>query len=191
MILSFTKNVATIFALELKAAKSEVFSVTPMLDDWAMSCLWDRDEHIGVTLMHKHSLFSIIVVSEVRDLFYCLDLLYEQLLDLLTELDLNEEKYFNFINQLFGNINALKNDDNTVSSQISFIYDKLEQYEDDARKDGIKLHSIDISRKINNTPRKKLNYLTPNEMFIDLLEKHCDDPILEIRHEEEKPITIH
>lgn len=191
MILSFTRDVAAIFALELKAAKSEVFMVTPILDDWAISCLWDRDEHIGITLMHKHSLFSMIVVSEVRDLFYCLDLFYEQLFDLLTEANLNEEKYFNFINQLFSNINALKNDDKTISSQISFIYDKLEQYEDDAREDRTKLHSIDISRKINNTPRKKLNFLTPNAMFINLLKKHYHDPMLEIRYEKEASVTIH
>jgi hypothetical protein len=141
--------------------------------------------------MHKHSLFSIVVVSEVKDLFYCLDLFYEQLFDLLTEIKLNEQKYLDFLSQLFNNINALKNDDKTISSQIKFIYDKLEQYENAARLDGTKLHSIEISRKINNTPRKKLNSLTPNEVFTDLLKQHYNDPMLEIRSYEEHPVTIH
>jgi hypothetical protein len=191
MILSFTKDIAAIFALDLKAAKSEIFTVTPILDDWVMACLWNRDTHMGITLMHKHSLFSIVVVSEVKDLFYCLDLFYEQLFDLLTEIKLNEQKYLDFLSQLFNNINALKNDDKTISSQIKFIYDKLEQYENAARLDGTKLHSIEISRKINNTPRKKLNSLTPNEVFTDLLKQHYNDPMLEIRSYEEHPVTIH
>lgn len=191
MILSFTKELAAIFNLDLQVAKSEVFAVTPLLDDWIMSCLWDRAEHIGLALIHKHSLFSMVVVSENRDLFYCLDLFYEQLLDILTEFNMNEERYFNFFNYLFQNINAIKNDDKTTASQIKFIYDKLELLERDAKKDNKKLHSIEISKAINNTPRLKLK-ATPNEIFIDLLKKHYNDPILEIAApNEEKPTTIH
>lgn len=185
MILSFTKELANIFNLDLKASKSEVFSVTPVLDDWIMSNLWDRDEHIGVALIHKHSLFSMIVVSEIKDLFYCLDLFYEQLLDLMTEFKMNEEKYFKFFDNLFQDINAIKNDDKTTGSQIKYIYDKLEQLEEDAKNNKTKLHSIDISRRINQTPRSKLNFATPNEIFINLLKVHYNDQTLKIDNERE------
>lgn len=191
MILSFTRDLADIFNLDLKASKSDVFSVTPVLDDWIMSSLWNREEHIGVALIHKHSLFSMIVVSEVKDLFYCLDLFYEQLLDLMTEFKMNEEKYFKFFNSLFQDINAIKNDDKTTGSQIKFIYDKLELLEEDAKNHGTKLRSIDISRAINKTPRSKLKFATPNEVFIDLLKGHYNDPTLEIAHEVETPTTLH
>lgn len=191
MILSFTRDLADIFNLDLKASKSDVFSVTPVLDDWIMSNLWDREEHIGVALIHKHSLFSMIVVSEVKDLFYCLDLFYEQLLDLMTEFKMNEEKYFKFFDNLFQDINAIKNDDKTTGSQIKFIYDKLEFLEENAKNDGTKLHSIDISREINKTPRSKLNLATPNEVFIDLLKVHYNDPTLEIPKGVETPSTLH
>lgn len=191
MILSFTKDLASIFALDLKASKSEVFSVTPALDDWIMSCLWEREEHLGLILVHKHSLFSMVVVSEVKELLYCLDLFYEQFLNLLTEINLNEKKYFDFIDNLFQNINAIKNDDKTTAHQIKFIYDKLEIYEQQAKKNKSKLHSIDISRKINDTPRTKLNFASPNEIFADLLTKHYDDPVLDIQHFEETPTTLH
>ncbi len=192
MILSFTKDLASIFKLELKASKSEVFAVTPVLDDWIMSNLWNHDEHIGVALIHKHSLFSMIVVSEVKDLFYCLDLFYEQLLDLMTEFKMNEEKYFKFFDNLFQDINAIKNDDKTTGSQMKFIYDKLERLEEDAKNNGTRLHSIDISRIINQTPRSKLNFATPNEIFVNLLKVHYNDQTLRIHHEiEESHKTLH
>lgn len=191
MILSFTKELTEIFALELKAAKSEVFPVTPVLDDWVMSCLWNRDEHLGVALVHKHSLFSLLVVSEVKDLFYCLDLFYEQLLELLTSANFDEEKYLAFFEKLFQSINAIKNDDKTTAQQIKFIYDKLAQYEEQAKEDGIKLHSIEISKRINDTPRQKLNLATPNDIFINLLTAHYNDPMLEITRQEDMPTTIH
>jgi hypothetical protein len=195
MILSFTKELASLFALDLKASKSEVFTVTPVLDDWTMSCLWNREEHLGITLTHKHSLFSLLVVSEVKDLFYCLDLFYEQLIDLLTEMNLNDEKYLVVFDNLFQNINALKNDDKTNASQIKFIFDKLEAYEEQARRDNTKLHSIDISRMLNQTPRTKLKSMTPKETLTDLIKNHYDDQVLEIQPDETKQIeesmTIH
>ena len=191
MILSFTKELASILSLELKASKSEVFMVTPLLDDWVISCLWNREEHFGLTLIHKHSLFSLLLVSEVKDLFYCLDLFYEQLLDLLTEMDLNEEKYLAFFDNLFQNIHALKNDDKIMGSQIGFLYKQLELYEKQARDDGIKLRSIDISRRINSTPRSKLHSATPSDIFANLLQNHYSEPILEMPHAEEKPVTVH
>ena len=53
MIISFTKDVAKLFELDLEISRSEKFAITPLLDDWVMACLWNRKEHVGLSLIHK------------------------------------------------------------------------------------------------------------------------------------------
>lgn len=180
MILSFTKKMAAIFNLELQASKSEVFAVTPILDDWVMSSLWTYEDNVGVALIHTHSLFTVTAVSENRDFLYCIDLCYEQLLNLLEEMNLNKEPYLKFFTNLFHNINAIKNDDKSIIQHIKSIYKKLEELEEKARENGDKIHSIEISRAVNNMPRQSLNNLTANEVFARLLKNHHNDSPLEL-----------
>lgn len=191
MLISFTKDVAKLFDLDLEISRSEKLAITPPLDDWVMACLWNRKEHVGLSLIHKHSLFSMLVVSEVKVLSYCLDLFYDQLIALLTEAGLKDDKYSFYLDDLFQEIHAVKHDDKRISGAMRFVYENLALSETIATKNKSKLHSIDVSRMINESHRDKLNGKSSSEIFFDLIKTRCNDQILTTYPDKKDMPTLH
>ncbi|TXH55438.1 MAG: hypothetical protein E6Q89_06775, partial [Bacteroidia bacterium] len=72
MIISFTKDAAKLFNLQLKASHSEKYLNSLLLDDWVMGVVFTNKNASGVYLIHRHSLLTLFVVAAKPDLTLCM-----------------------------------------------------------------------------------------------------------------------
>ena len=178
MIISYTKDLAILFDLKLNVTATEKFESIPILDDWVMACLWNTPEHIALTLIHQRSLFSLIVISEVKDMPYCISLFNKQLNALLDEVNLSDKKYKEPFENLFKHILVVKHDDKGINNAIKHVRDHFSIHESRCIHNGLKIKSIDIVNFANNRVRKKLDFRKASEVFYGLVRKHYNDPII-------------
>lgn len=178
MIVSFTKDLAKLFKLDLKIEHSNKFMVSPPLDDWVMGLAFSNKKYTGVFLIHRYSFLTLFVVSDKPDLTHCLNLFYEQLITIIKSAGLTDKKYFKYYDQLFNQINAVKHNNRSISSEIGNFRQQFSWFNEDSISTKQKVHSIDLVNKINDDIRNKFKFKTSKEVFIELLKKHHADPIL-------------
>ncbi len=178
MIISFTKDLAKLFNLDLKIEHSNKFMVSPPLDDWVMGLAFSNKKSTGVFMIHRYSFLTLFVVSDKPDLRHCLHLLYEQLIAIIKFAGLTDSKYFEYYDQLFDHIHMVKHDNRSISSEIGNFKRQFSWFNEDSISSKQKVYSIDLVNKLNDDIRNKFKFKTSKEVFIELLKNHYADPIL-------------
>lgn len=180
MILSFTKDAAKLFKMEslLKTAHSERFKDSPPLDDWVIDVMFSNKHLTGVFLVHRHSSLTLFAISDKKDLTYCLNLLFGQLVRLLEELGFTDDKYKECIDNLTSELISVRHNNPSVSNEIGTIKDHFDWYNEQTMSEGKKFVSFEFMDLLNSKPKKKYDFKRIIAVFKELFSKHYNDPVL-------------
>ena len=98
MVISLTKDAATLFDFDVNSPKNEMSNPpTSQLDDWTLDVIWQDENSIAVCLLHTHSLFCLMMMmTKNSDFGGCRQLLETQLVKFLDEFGLTKHEGYIF-----------------------------------------------------------------------------------------------
>ncbi len=181
MILSITKDIAKLLKIDTKnmISHSRQFTEpTPLLDDWVMGLEFADEGCYAVYLIHAHSGLLLYEIAAKAELELFLALFAQQLHDVIKGLKLNPAKYMKYFNRLFDQIILVKNDNRSISASIGQIKTHIEIMEDKAYWVNLPLDTLEVINHYNNLIQRKHEWLSPFEVFRELLIKHHNDDVL-------------